>query len=85
MSLRIFEDERKFEFHSLDSKEKDKAVKLLSEALKGRRKVLLAVVFGGFVKSRMFRDIDVAVFTGYAIPYSKVEEFEEELSRSLRN
>ncbi|MHA1589125.1 MAG: nucleotidyltransferase domain-containing protein [Candidatus Njordarchaeales archaeon] len=83
MSLRILEDKRKFEFHSLDPKEKEKVVKLLLKALKGRKEVLLAVVFGGFVKSSIFRDIDIAVFTGYTIPYNKVEEYEEELSRNL--
>ncbi|MHA1616332.1 MAG: nucleotidyltransferase domain-containing protein [Candidatus Njordarchaeales archaeon] len=83
MSLRILEDKRKFEFHSLGPEEKNRVIKLLLKALREREEVLLAVVFGGFVKSRIFRDIDIAVFTGYTIPYNKVEEYEEELSRNL--
>jgi len=85
ISLRILEDKRKFKFYRLDSEEKDRIVRILIEALKERGEVLLAMVFGGFVKSGIFRDIDVAIFTGYSIPYGRVEEYEEELSRSLEN
>jgi len=83
ISLRTLEDKRKFEFHRLDSKEKNKVTRLLSRALKERKEVLLAVIFGGFVKSEIFRDVDIAVFTGYTIPYDKVEEYEEKLTRNL--
>jgi len=46
MSLRILEDKRKFEFHRLDPKERDKIIKSLSKVLEGRREILLAVVLG---------------------------------------
>ncbi|MEM0268966.1 MAG: hypothetical protein QXH90_08590 [Candidatus Korarchaeum sp.] len=45
--------------------------------------VLLAVVHGGFVESEVFRDIDVAVFTGFRISEGREEEFREELSNLL--
>ncbi|MCY0868391.1 MAG: nucleotidyltransferase domain-containing protein [Desulfurococcus sp.] len=83
MSLRIREDVEKFTFYELSLEEKKRVVEVLSKALLERREVLLAVVFGGFVKYSVFRDIDVAVFTGYKIPYSEVEAYEEELSRTL--
>jgi len=82
-SLRTLEDKKKFEFHTLDPEEKNKIVELLLKALKEKKEILLATVFGGFVKFKIFRDIDIAVFTGYNIAYSKVEEYEEELSRNL--
>ena len=58
---------------------------MLAEALSKRREVLLAVIYGGFVKSEVFRDIDITIFTGYSIPYNKVESYEEELSRNLES
>ncbi len=85
MSLRILEDKRKFEFHKLSRKEKDRIIKLLSEALNRKEEIVLAVVFGGFVESEIFRDINIAVFTGYSISYDKVEEYEEKLSGELES
>ncbi len=85
MSLRTLEDKRRFEYHRLSPQEKDVVLKSLAEALSKRKEVLLAVVFGGFVRSEVFRDIDIAIFTGYSIPYDKVELYEEELSRSLES
>ena len=85
MSLRILEDKRRFEFHRLSPGERDRVVKALAKALSGREEIVLAVVFGGFVKSEVFRDIDVAVFTRYTIPYDRVEVFEEELSKYLES
>ncbi|RLG78307.1 MAG: nucleotidyltransferase domain-containing protein [Thermoprotei archaeon] len=85
MPLRILEDKRKFEFHKLTCEEKNKVIKLLSRILSNRREILLAVIFGGFVKHKIFRDVDIAVFTGYTIPYDKVELYEEELSENLES
>ncbi len=85
MSLRILEDRRKFEFHRLSPEERVRVLRLLSKVLEHRVEVLLAVVFGGFIKSEVFRDVDIAVFTGYRVPYNRVEEYEEELSRGLEN
>ena len=85
MYLRTLEDERKFRFHSISSEEKAEVIKLLTKALSKRREILLAVIFGSFTFSGVFRDIDVAVFIGYAIPYDKVEQYEEELALELES
>jgi len=45
----------------------------------------LATIFGGFLKAELFRDIDIAIFTGYKISYNKVEAYEEELSKKLES
>ncbi len=47
------------------------------------RRILLAVIHGGFLRSGTFRDIDLAIFTGYSVPYEKEVEFCEELSLKL--
>ena len=60
-------------------------IKALSRFLGRRDAVFLAVVFGGFVNSELFRDVDVAIFTGYVVPYEGVELYEEELSRELES
>ncbi len=58
--------------------EESKASRILEwaeilEALRGalarREEVALAVVHGGFVESRVFRDIGVAVFTAVGCPW----------------
>ncbi len=41
------------------------------------------MVFGGFITSELFRDIDVAIFTGFSIPLEKEMEYCEELSEAL--
>lgn len=85
MSLRILEDERRFRFYRLLPEERDEVIKALSKSLGRRDEVLLAVVFGGFVNSELFRDVDVAIFTGYVVPYEGVEPYEEELSKELKS
>ena len=43
------------------------------------------ILFKMVIISRFIIDIDIAIFTGYSIPYDKVELYEEELSRSLES
>ncbi|MEM4445159.1 MAG: hypothetical protein QXJ21_07425 [Thermofilum sp.] len=45
--------------------------------------VLLAVVHGGFASSNIFRDVDVAVYTGYAVSYDSEPVYVDELRESL--
>ncbi|MDK2384225.1 MAG: nucleotidyltransferase domain-containing protein [Candidatus Korarchaeota archaeon] len=58
-------------------------VEKLRKAILNREKVLLAVIHGGFLELRPFRDIDVAVYTGYSIPYEEELDFCEQLSLEL--
>jgi len=85
MHLRILEDEGRFKFYSVAPEERAEVVKLMARVLSRREEVLLAVVFGSFTSSDVFRDIDVAVFTGYTIPYNGVERYEEELAGVLES
>ncbi len=43
----------------------------------------MAVVYGGFLHSEVFRDVDLAVFTGYSVPPSEEVEFCEALSKRI--
>jgi len=46
-------------------------------------RIILAVVYGGFLRSEVFRDVDLAVFTGYSVSPSEEVEFCETFSRRL--
>ena len=83
MPLRILEEKRKFEYHRLQPKEKDQIVKTIHQALKNRREIMIAVIFGGFLKDKAFRDIDIAIYTNHKVPYEKVEQYQEKLSQTL--
>ncbi len=54
MSLRIREGSRRFRFYSLDPGDRDRVLKQLSRDLDGRRGILLAVVYGGFVEHDIY-------------------------------
>ena len=55
----------------------------LREALGERREILLAVLHGGFASSKVFRDVDIAVYTGYRVKYEDEPLYTLELSEEL--
>ncbi len=79
--LRRLEEKRKFTFHRLPSERRKEILSELRREL-DREEVKLAVVYGGFTSSNLFRDIDVAIFTGFSVPLEKEMEYCEELSRT---
>ena len=83
MSLRSLEEKRKFRFYRLSHKKKQELMKRIRGILDKYDEILLAVIYGSFIRSGSIRDIDIAIFTGYKIPYNKVEEFEDILSRAI--
>ncbi len=46
---------------------------------------MFATIYGGFLSSPLFRDIDIGVFTGYKIGPKHVEEYTEDLGKVLKN
>ena len=78
--LRIAEDRRKFTFYRLPQEEREKIAAKLAEILREREEVEVALVFGGFVTSEVFRDIDVAVFTAYRVKEDQDYLYEDELA-----
>jgi len=83
--LRIAEDRRKFTFYRLPQEEREKIAAKLAEILREREEVEVALVFGGFVTSEVFRDIDVAVFTAYRVEEDRDYLYEDELAEQLGN
>ncbi|MEM0336065.1 MAG: hypothetical protein QXT33_06665 [Thermofilum sp.] len=68
---------------SMPWEERGKVLELLGGLLYERGEVLLAVVHGGFVSSNIFRDVDVAVYTGYAVSYDREPVYIDELRECL--
>ncbi|MEM0327665.1 MAG: hypothetical protein QXN53_03775 [Thermoproteota archaeon] len=64
--LRILEEEKR-RSKSMPWSEREKVLERLLKLLYEHREILLAVVHGGFVNSNIFRDVDIAVYTKYAI------------------
>jgi len=71
----------------MGSEERERALNALKLALSARNEVELAVVHGGFVSSEVFRDVDVALYTGHRVSAdetpSYVDEVREELERVI--
>ena len=61
MSLEL-EIREKFRFYELNLEEKRKILKKIKETLDNREEILLAVIYGSFLKDYPLRDIDVAVY-----------------------
>jgi len=61
MSLELEERDR-FRFFRLSPREKEELVEKLRGELGKHGEVMLAVVFGSFLKDYPFRDIDIAVY-----------------------
>lgn len=80
--LRILEEE-KLRPKSMLWGERERVLEHLRELLCKRQEVLLAVAHGGFVNSNLFRDVDVGVYTGYAVSYDEEPLFVNELKESL--
>jgi len=55
----------------------------IQRELAKEEQILLAVVYGGFLHSEVFRDVDLALFTGYSVPLSEEMEFCETLGRRI--
>lgn len=46
---------------------------------------MLATIYGSFLSSKPFRDVDIAIFTGYSISFIDVGSYEEEISLSIED
>jgi len=83
MSLRIREDRQRFTFYRLSGPERGEVKRKLLEALLPREEVLAALIYGSFISSPVFRDIDVGVLTGGKVSYKELPYYEETLSDEL--
>jgi len=85
LSLRKYEEEKKFTFYSLTIDERKNIIEKLRNFFSKREEIILAIIYGGFISSKIFRDIDIAVFTGYRVSYDEVNEYIDELESEVRN
>jgi len=71
----------KFKFYEINLEEKRKIVNKLKRMLKRRKEILLAIIYGSFLKDYPFRDIDVALYINQSMdPLDYKFMLEKELS-----
>ncbi|MBO3839754.1 MAG: nucleotidyltransferase domain-containing protein [Thermoproteota archaeon] len=80
--LRILEEEKR-RSKSMPWSKREKVLERLLKLLYEHREILLAVAHGGFVNSNIFRDVDIAVYTRYAISYDEEPVYVDELKEDL--
>ncbi len=81
MPLELEERER-FRFYKLSLEEKLKILEKIREELEKHEEIKLAIVYGSFLKSYPFRDIDIAV---YVVTDRDLLDYKFELEEKLEN
>ncbi len=78
------ERKERFRFYRLCWEEKEGVLGRLRELLLGRGEIVLAVVFGSFLKDYLFRDVDIAVYVSKSVdPLDYKLSLERELSKHI--
>jgi len=85
--LRILEEKRRLP-KSIPLEERERILELLRTMLQKHSEILLAIAYGSFLDSKIFRDIDIALYTGHKISYDEepvyVDKVREELEREIK-
>jgi predicted nucleotidyltransferase len=79
---RILEEERK-KPKRLSAEEKKRLVDIIRKILEKEDRVEIAVIYGGFLNSGVFRDIDVAIYIDLRSDYGQELVFVEEIRDRL--
>ncbi len=62
-------------------------MEIIKEKLAAREEIVVAVIHGGFVESKIFRDIDIAIYTNHRIAADEaptyIDTLREELEKAL--
>ena len=75
---------KKFKFYEIDPEKKKKIIDKLRKILERSRGVLLAAIYGSFLKDYPFRDIDIALYTDPSVdPLNYKLVLEKELSEKI--
>jgi len=76
-----------FNFFKVDSERLKSVFADLKEILKGKREVILAIVFGGVLRRSVVRDIDLAVYLDSSLVGDEIDAavYSEKLSKELSN
>ena len=68
----------------LTREQREKAIQIITNALRRRGEIILAIVFGGvLVEEKPIRDIDVAIYTGYRVKPGEWPSYVDELRTVL--
>jgi predicted nucleotidyltransferase len=85
--LRILEEARRRP-KTIPRDVREKILRIIAERLGARGEVELVVVFGGFIESEVFRDIDIALYTSHIVDIDEaptyVDAIREELEKVTR-
>ena len=68
MRLGIREDKRRFRYYRIPMDRRFELTDKIRVILASNPDVKLAVVYGSFLDQELFRDVDIAVYTGFKIP-----------------
>lgn len=60
--MEAFKENRFFELKEIEPADKDKLLVRIKARLSSMHKIIFAYVHGSFIKSKKFRDIDIALF-----------------------
>jgi len=83
MCLRTVEEKKKFTFYNISFNSRKKILDKIALMLEKEKEIIFAVIYGGFIDSKIFRDIDIAVFTGYKVPYEGMWSYTGSLAKRL--
>ncbi len=68
----------------LTREQRERAIQVITNALRRRGEIILAMVFGGvLIEGKPIRDIDVAIYTGYRVKPSEWPIYVDELRTML--
>lgn len=70
------------EYHTLEKAKKEEIIQKVKQALSDKKEVLFAYVFGSFLDSPSFRDIDIGVYIKKIAP-PQVFDYELQLSQAV--
>ncbi len=84
LDLERIEERERFRFYSLNRSEKRKVVKKIIDVISERSEIVLAIIYGSFIRDYPFRDIDLAVYVSNRVDPLKYKiELDRVLSDSI--
>jgi predicted nucleotidyltransferase len=80
--LRILEEARRRP-KTIPRDVREKILRIIAERLGARGEVELVVVFGGFIESEVFRDIDIALYTSHIVDIDEAPTYVDAIREEL--
>jgi predicted nucleotidyltransferase len=81
--LRILEEARRRP-KTIPRDVREKILRIIAERLGARGEVELVVVFGGFIESEVFRDIDIALYTSHIVDIDEAPTYVDAIREELK-